>query len=123
VANIPVFGNDPVFGVIGEHVFQSWPPDDGSPQRYGTLPCDARGWPLHGHLICASWRWWQAQFETAGLRREFQVEQTLNSVYGAIFRSYSLARSSIFVFRRHDSPATDQTFVDELGRSPSAFAN
>lgn len=99
VGNIPAYGNDPVFGIAGQHVLASWPPDDGTAQRYGELPCDDRGWPEHGHLVWASWAWWQDRLAAAGFTRDLDAGRRLHERFAPEFMAYSQARTALFVCR------------------------
>ena len=55
---------------------------------------------MHGHLIWATSRWWQEQFEEVGLRREVETERMLHRAFDAGFERISIARKSFMVFSK-----------------------
>jgi hypothetical protein len=53
-------------------------PDYDGPVPDADLAVDATGQPVEGHLTIASFRWWTARFEGAGLVRCPEVERRVN---------------------------------------------
>jgi SAM-dependent methyltransferase len=103
VANIPAFGDDPSFGAVhGDYL------DDGNP-LHRRLHVDDRGYPLHGHIVWATWQWWQEQFEAAGLHRCTEVESFVQAGYREYLLANTPARASMFVFAKG---TPDLTSVD-----------
>lgn len=97
--NSPMFGADDVFGTAAQVYRPEWrAAGDGSCWRH--LHCDARGWPLHGHLVWASPRWWESLFVRNGLERDREIERVIHSMLGGFFDRVAPARRSLFVLRR-----------------------
>lgn len=114
LANIPAFGDDPSFGdVFGDYLGEA------PGGMYRRIHVDDRGYPLHGHLVWATWQWWQDRFEAAGLTRRPAVEAALQGRYGAHFRAHTPARASLFAFRKGGRPGDDEALAAEIraGRS------
>jgi len=114
VANIPVYGTDPVFG----NVFLDFLAEPTPSTLFRRVHVDDRGYPLHGHLIWATWDWWVDRFAAAGLERRPAVEEAVQARYGAHWKAATPARQSLFVFRRGDGPGEDEVLASL--RSPSA---
>ena len=115
IANIPAFGDDPVFGrVHGEYV------TDGH-QLHRLVQVDDRGYPVNGHLIWATWQWWQERIEAIGLHRAVAVEEALQDRYGDYWRAHYPARGSAFVFRKGPDYGAEADLAVELRRRPSAL--
>jgi SAM-dependent methyltransferase len=114
VANIPVYGTDPVFG----NVFVDYLAEPTPATLIHRIHVDDRGYPLHGHLIWATWDWWVDRFAAAGLVRQPHVESAVQARYGTHWAAATPARQSLFVFRR---PGGDdgQPVVEAL-QAPSA---
>jgi SAM-dependent methyltransferase len=120
VANIPAFGPDPVFGEVFDPYLSAWRAelDGGAP--FSVLHTDEKGWPLHGHLVNASWTWWQGTFESAGFRRETDVERALGSVYRDHFKAHTPARQTLYVFSKGGpTPEAIATVTDGILSSGS----
>jgi hypothetical protein len=97
--NIPVFGNDEIFGEVFPIYLDEWRVDAAADGLFSKLPVDEGGWPINGHLIWATSKWWQDQFERVGLRREVRIEQALHDVYDSYFLT-APARKSFFVLSK-----------------------
>jgi len=94
--NIPAFGNDPVCGLIFPLYLREWNGDEH--ERFSVVHTDESGYPLHGHLIWATAKWWASQFEAVGLTREVDIELALHRVYDDYMTRRSPARRAYFVF-------------------------
>jgi SAM-dependent methyltransferase len=114
VANIPVYGTDPVFG----NVFLDFLAEPTPSTLFRRVHVDDRGYPLHGHLIWATWDWWVDRFAAAGLERRPVVEEAVQARYGGHWKATTPARQSLFVFRRGDGPGEDELLASL--RAPSA---
>lgn len=111
--NIPVYGPDPVFGEVFPLYLEAWRPDAARDSLFSALHVDEAGWPLNGHLIWTTPRWWQTIFERAGFVRQTRIEQALHQVYDAYFSASAPARKSFFVF----STASESSKSDEIAAS------
>jgi SAM-dependent methyltransferase len=96
--NSPMFGSDPIFGVVEEPYLNEWG-SVGDSSYWRHWPCDERGWPLHGHLIWASPGWWTDKFQAHGLVRDQVIEQAIQRSLGGFFQ-YAPGRRSLFVLGR-----------------------
>jgi len=96
--NSPMWGRDRVFGLFEEQYLEEWRSvGDGSYWRH--WPCDERGWPLHGHLVWASPRWWERKFGDYGLVRDARIEQAIHSNLSGFFEQ-AVGRRCLFVLRQ-----------------------
>lgn len=116
-ANIPAYGDDEVFGTVNPIVLAEW--EDAPGGLFPLLPVDEAGYPLHGHLIWATTRWWCSRFEEVGLRREAELERALHATYDAYFRTTSRARESFYVFSKQADGAAVGGLAARAGRRPS----
>jgi 2-polyprenyl-3-methyl-5-hydroxy-6-metoxy-1,4-benzoquinol methylase len=99
--NSPMFGTDDMFGSpFGVHL-KEWQ-EAGENDYWSDLHCDARGWPMHGHLVWASPKWWENLFLQHGLVRDRGIEKVMHEVLGTFFDKVGPARRSFFILRRHD---------------------
>lgn len=97
--NSPMFGTDDVFG----NVFQAYLPEwleQGRDRYWVDFHCDARGWPMHGHLVWASPQWWEALFARHDLVRDREIERMVHRELSGFFDDAAPARRSLFVLRR-----------------------
>jgi SAM-dependent methyltransferase len=115
VANIPAFGEDPVFG----EVHPDFLVDDHELHR--TIQVDERGYPINGHLVWGTWHWWQDHVEATGMHRAVVVEEALQARYGDYWRAHYPARGSLFVFRKGADYGAEGTLAEEIRRLPSAW--
>jgi SAM-dependent methyltransferase len=99
-ANIPGYGHDPVYGTAYEPHFIEWRGRD----TYDLWPVDPCGFPLHGHLIWATARWWVNRFSENGFTRLPEVEQAIHQRYGEWMDAISPCRRSFFVFATDPDP-------------------
>lgn len=116
-ANIPAYGDDDVFGTVNPIVLAEW--QDAPGGLFALLPVDDAGYPLHGHLIWATTQWWCKRFETAGLRREPELERALHTVYDPYFRTTSRARESFYVFSKRGDAASLHALAQRARSQPS----
>ena len=98
LTNIPAYGDDPVFGLVHEPVFEKWVQEVDPAVRYDLLHVDQDGWPVNGHLIWATSPWWQGEFEKSGFSREMEIERALHQRFDAFLRAGIEARLSFYVF-------------------------
>jgi SAM-dependent methyltransferase len=97
--NSPMFGNDDMFGTVFDIYLPEWI-EAGPTDFWRHLHCDAKGWPLHGHLVWASPTWWESKFADHGLIRARDIEVTLQTVLKPFFDKVGPARRSFFVLKR-----------------------
>lgn len=100
--NSPMFGPDDVFGEVAPPFLPEWRAA-GPAQFWRHLHCDARGWPMHGHLVWASPQWWERQFEAHGLVRDRDIERSIHARLGAFFEHCAPARKTLFVLKHGDN--------------------
>lgn len=107
--NIPAFGSDEIFGEVFPSYLEEWRVDAAADGLFSVLHVDDAGWPINGHLIWATPKWWQSKFERAGFIREIRIEQALHDVYDSFFLASAPARKSFFVLSKDaEVPDTDQ---------------
>lgn len=116
VANIPAYGEDPVFGTAFPPELVGWEEHDGT---YDLWPADACGFPHLGHLIWANADWWTKRFTASGFTRLPEVEQAIHRRYGEWMRAAAPARRSLFVFG--SSPDPDEVAA-VVARTPEVTA-
>lgn len=113
-ANIPAFGDDPVFGTVFPLYIDGWERDAADGRSFSTLHVDHLGYPIHGHLVWADARWWRARFESHGLRRDESIERALHAKYDAYLRPRTPARVSFFVFAKQPSSGRSEAIVRRI---------
>lgn len=112
--NSPMFGTDDVFGTVFDAYLPEWQ-QAGEDAFWRSIHCDKKGWPVHGHLIFASPKWWEMTFLKHGFVRDRSVERSIHRNLKSFFET-GPARRSLFVLRRSDySPD-----VESIGRSLDA---
>lgn len=99
--NSPMWGTDRIFGMLEEQYIEEWQ-QVGDASYWRHWPCDARGWPLHGHLVWASSVWWERIFEAHGLVRDVEIERAIHARLGDFF-TQSIGRRCLFVLHRRGS--------------------
>jgi SAM-dependent methyltransferase len=99
-ANIPAYGDDPVFGEIFPIAYREWDGDITAGRSFRAVPVDSYGYPKNGHLIGATSEWWVEQFERHGFQREVDLELALHKKYDAAMDKVSPARRSYYVFSK-----------------------
>ena len=100
--NSPMFGRDDVFGEVFKAYLPEWR-SAGENVFWDSIHCDAKGWPLHGHLIWASPKYWESAFLKHGLIRERTIEKTIHTLLAPFFEDCAPARRSFFVLKHSDS--------------------
>jgi hypothetical protein len=118
-ANIPAFGDDPVFGTVFPLYVDGWERDAAAGRPFSTLHVDHLGYPIHGHLVWADADWWCSRFESHGLRRQDAIERALHAKYDAYMRPRTPARVSFFVFAKPPSTARNDAIVKRIAAEPS----
>jgi SAM-dependent methyltransferase len=99
--NSPMFGADDVFGTVFEAYLPGWQ-EAGPDDFWRHLHCDAKGWPMHGHLVWASPLWWERAFLAHGLVRDRDIEHALHELLCDFFDKFAPARRCFFVLRHSD---------------------
>jgi SAM-dependent methyltransferase len=118
--NIPAFGNDRIFGEVFPLYLEAWRTESSQKSLFSLLNVDDAGWPINGHLIWATSRWWQGIFEDAGFSRETGIEQALHQVYDPFFLASAPARKSFFVFSKDATSADTDQIALSIGRNGSS---
>jgi len=109
--NSPMFGTDDVFGTVFDAYFPEWK-QVGEGMFWRHIHCDSKGWPVHGHLIFASPKWWEMTFLKHGLVRDRNIERSIQGMLKPFFNT-AAARRSLFVLRRSDfNPETENVLKD-----------
>jgi len=103
--NSPMFGNDDIFGTVFDVYFPEWQ-EAGDDSFWRHIHCDARGWPVHGHLTLASPKWWEKVFAQHGLIRDRATETEIQGLLKPFFDRHGPARRALFVLR-HASNVPD----------------
>lgn len=105
--NSPMFGEDEIFGTVFQRYLPQW--QSASELSYWRhFHCDSKGWPMHGHLVWASPKWWEQLFLKHGLVRDKTVESCIHGCLNSFFTTQAPARRSLFVLRHADfSPDHD----------------
>lgn len=98
--NIPAFGEDAVFGEVFKVYIKEWEEDIQKGRLFQTVHVDNYGYPWNGHIIGADSNWWVRQFESAGFKREMEIERALHKKYDEAMDKISIARKSYYVFSR-----------------------
>jgi SAM-dependent methyltransferase len=107
--NAPMWGRDHVFGSFEEPYLEEWlRVGDGSYWRH--WPCDAKGWPIHGHLVWASPDWWERKFRHYGLVRDTSIEQAIHQNLATFFEQ-ARGRRCLFVLRRPNNSKSSATIA------------
>ena len=96
--NSPMFGPDDVFGEVFQQYMPAWR-EAGSDVFWNQMHCDAKGWPMHGHLVWAAPQWWEALFARHGLVRDRDAERLIQARLAEFFAVRAPARKSLFVLR------------------------
>jgi SAM-dependent methyltransferase len=107
LVNVPAYGEDEVFGEAFPIALSVWREDAARGRRFRHLEVDERGYPVHGHLVFATTKWWVDRFEAAGVHRAFEIERAIHERYDAYFDAHSPARKPLYVFAK--DAATEQT--------------
>jgi 2-polyprenyl-3-methyl-5-hydroxy-6-metoxy-1,4-benzoquinol methylase len=114
IMNSPMFGDDPIFGTAFQQDRPQWQAI-GNQDFFKHWPCDAMGWPLHGHMIWASPEWWTRQFANCDLIRKNKVERSIQDVLGSYFEK-APARRSLTVFGHREAAIEENRICDTIAR-------
>jgi hypothetical protein len=117
--NIPAFGEDAVFGTVFPLYVDGWEQDAAAGRPFSSLHVDELGYPIHGHLTWADARWWVGRFETAGLRRDAELERALHYKYDGYMEKRSPARRAFFVFARAAAGGRRAAILHRIAAEPS----
>ncbi|WP_159731717.1 methyltransferase domain-containing protein [Methylosinus sp. Ce-a6] len=98
--NSPMIGNDDVFGLAFDPYLPEWR-QAGEGLFWRHMDCDAKGWPMHGHLVWASPRWWEQLFSKEGLVRDRRLERHIQLLLKNFFGE-APGRRSLFLLRHAD---------------------
>jgi len=99
--NSPMWGIDRIFGLFESQYIEEWQ-QVGDRSNWRHWPCDAQGWPVHGHLVWASPTWWERTFEAHGLVRDETIERAIHARLADFF-AQATGRRCLFVLRRPGS--------------------
>jgi SAM-dependent methyltransferase len=110
LVNSPMFGADDVFGTVFPVYLEEWH-SVGDRTFWRQLDCDPLGWPKHGHLVWASPRWWERQFDACGLVRDRAVEAAIQRRLAKFFE-VAPGRKCLFVLK----PPTNRRPPSEVAR-------
>jgi hypothetical protein len=76
------------------------------------------GWPTHGHLVWASPKWWEAQFEKHGLVRDRSIERVIHDLLNEpFFKKEGVGRKSLFVLKHSGCEPDVQSISERLSAS------
>lgn len=117
--NIPVFGDDPVFGTVFPRYLKEWEGERSGLRPFRTLHVDALGYPMNGHLIWADGAWWVRQFEEAGLTREAEVEKAIHEKYDPYWEARARARKPFYLFSKKAGAEKNRRVIETIRRSSS----
>lgn len=115
IMNSPMFGVDEIFGNVFPQEVPNWR-DLGDSSFFRHWPCDAKGWPMHGHMIWASPKWWSRQFEEHDLIRQSQIEQQIQK-YLAKYFARAPARKSLTIFGHRNGNIDVAKICEAIGRN------
>ena len=120
VVNSPMFGDDDIFGAVAPQYMPEWVAA-GESDFWRHVHCDGQGWPIHGHLVNASPKWWESVFLRNGLVRDRHIERHIQGLL-ADFYVMAPARKTLFILRRDDwtpdYPAIERALQTEIGALP-----
>jgi hypothetical protein len=102
ILNSPMFGNDDIFGTVFSIYLPEWQ-EAGGDDFWRHIHCDARGWPIHGHLTLASPKWWETVFRRHGLVRDRAIEAVIQEILKGFFDKHAPARRTLFILRHKNS--------------------
>lgn len=99
LANIPAYGDDPVFGAAYPMWFAEWREDFAACRPFRHLEVDRSGFPALGHLVWAGWDWWEREVGRHGFRRDPARERAIHDRFGDDL-ALRPGRRSLFVFEK-----------------------
>ena len=116
--NSPMFGTDDVYGTVFTPYLEEWVAA-GEEDFWRYMHCDAKGWPMHGHLVWASPKWWENLFREHGLVRERSIERGLHGILARFFDQVGPGRRGFFVLRHSDTTPDVDATLKQLDRALS----
>ena len=119
LVNVPAYGPDDVFGEAFPIPLREWRADAAHGRMFHNIEVDARGYPVHGHLVFATTDWWVARFEAAGVRRAPDIERAIHAHYDAYFDEHSQARKPLYVFAKDGDAAHVRALAERIRATPS----
>ena len=117
--NIPAFGKDPVFGTVFPLYVDGWDRQAAEQRPFTRIHVDEIGYPIHGHLTWADWRWWVQRFAAHGFQREPDIERAFHDTYDTYMRRHTPARRSYFVFSKSADAGRRRTIVRTIRQTGS----
>lgn len=111
--NSPMFGEDRIFGSVFPEYLPEWR-TSGRDSFWRHIHCDAKGWPMHGHLVWAHPSWWENLFLRHGLVRDAAIENTIHNLLKPFFDKHAPARRSFFVLRHAASDKSTEKVSVQL---------
>lgn len=117
--NSPIFGNDDIFGCVFSPYLPQWSSTKGS-SFWRHVHCDAKGWPLHGHLVWAESSWWEDIFSERGLVRDREIERRIHSLLAGFFEHSAPARKAFYVLKHKGNNLPNGRVIDALEREIGA---
>ncbi len=114
--NIPAFEKDPVFGEVFKKYIKEWEEDSLKNRCFRTVHVDDEGYPKNGHLIGASSTWWVEQFESAGFKREIEIEIIAHKKYDEAMKRILIARTTFYIFSKNPHPGKNSEIIEEFER-------
>jgi len=118
--NIPAFGDDPVFGTVFPFYVDGWASDAAAGRTFSSIHVDTLGYPIHGHLTWADWRWWVERFAAHGFARAPEIERTLHRKYDDFMTKHAPARRSFFVFAKGAMAERERAIISAIRGRPSS---
>ncbi|OAI24883.1 hypothetical protein A1351_02570 [Methylosinus sp. R-45379] len=120
--NSPMIGSDDIFGLAFDPYLPEWR-QAGAESFWRHMDCDAKGWPMHGHLVWASPRWWEQLFLKEGLVRDRHLERHVQLLLKDFFEQ-APGRRSLFLLRHADHEpdlaAIEKNLTDRIGEALSS---
>ena len=117
--NIPVFGDDPVFGTVFPFYIDGWERDALEGRPFSAIHVDECGFPIHGHLTWADARVVDRDSKRRDSVAISDIERALHAKYDGYMEKRSPARRSFFVFAKILSGSRHQAVLDRITNDPS----
>ena len=114
--NIPVFGDDSIFGTVFNLYIEDWKSDFIGAKLFSKLPVDDKGYPINGHLIWAGSNWWISQFIQIGFQREPEIEKAIHAKYDNFMEK---PRQTFYIFSKDKNFARAESIISSIYDSKS----